>query len=174
MLSLCAGDGRDLLGVLERHPRRADVHARLIELDEGLVDEGRRRIGELALGNVMFARADAGDTDCFGPLDDLRLVLVCGIFGNVVDDDIERIIGGLSMILATGGSAIWTRHRLAPDLTPTIRGWFAAAGFEETAFEAIAESSATVGCHRLVARRPARPLPRRLFEFVGDGAGGLC
>ncbi len=32
-VSLCAGQGRDLIGVLARHPRRDDVTARLVELD---------------------------------------------------------------------------------------------------------------------------------------------
>jgi hypothetical protein len=33
VISLCAGQGRDLLGVLADHPRREDVRARLVELD---------------------------------------------------------------------------------------------------------------------------------------------
>src|SRR5437867_2671389 len=33
VISLCAGQGRDLLGVLADHPRRDDVRARLVELD---------------------------------------------------------------------------------------------------------------------------------------------
>jgi hypothetical protein len=32
-VSLCAGQGRDLIGALAAHPRRADVAARLVELD---------------------------------------------------------------------------------------------------------------------------------------------
>src|SRR2546430_16482557 len=32
-ISLCAGQGRDLIGVLARHPRRDDVTARLVEID---------------------------------------------------------------------------------------------------------------------------------------------
>ena len=31
---------------------------------------------------------------------------------------------------------IWTRHRREPDLTPQIRDWFPASGFEEIAFDA--------------------------------------
>ncbi|GAB3896167.1 hypothetical protein GCM10029964_077130 [Kibdelosporangium lantanae] len=33
VLSMCAGQGRDLLGVLADHPRAADVRAVLVELD---------------------------------------------------------------------------------------------------------------------------------------------
>jgi hypothetical protein len=34
VISLCAGQGRDVIGVLAGHPRRGDVRARLVELDE--------------------------------------------------------------------------------------------------------------------------------------------
>jgi hypothetical protein len=33
-ISVCAGQGHDLIGVLAKHPRRGDVAARLVELDE--------------------------------------------------------------------------------------------------------------------------------------------
>jgi hypothetical protein len=33
VVSMCAGQGRDLLGVLVEHPRRGDVRALLVELD---------------------------------------------------------------------------------------------------------------------------------------------
>ncbi len=174
VVSLCAGDGRDLLGVLEHHPRRPDVRAQLIELEESLVDEGRRRIDQLELEGVTFLKADAGSRATLGTLRDVQLVLACGIFGNVAEGDIRTTIYGLSVLLAEGGSMIWTRHRLAPDLTPSIRAWFVAEGFEETAFLAIADSSASVGSHRLVVKDPTRALPRRLFTFIGDGADGLC
>jgi hypothetical protein len=61
---------------------------------------------------------------------------------------------------------IWTRHREAPDLTPTIRTWFAGNGFTELAFDADEDSSIGVGTHRMIA--PARPYQPdlRLFEFV--------
>jgi hypothetical protein len=34
LISLCAGQGRDVIGALTGHPRRDDVRARLVELDE--------------------------------------------------------------------------------------------------------------------------------------------
>ncbi len=41
LISLCAGQGRDVIGVLAGHPRRDGVGARLIELDERNVAEAR-------------------------------------------------------------------------------------------------------------------------------------
>ena len=41
IISMCAGQGRDLLSVLAQHPRRADVTARLVELDAANVAVAR-------------------------------------------------------------------------------------------------------------------------------------
>ena len=45
LISLCAGQGRDVIGVLTGHPRRDDVRARLVELDERNVALARRAAG---------------------------------------------------------------------------------------------------------------------------------
>jgi hypothetical protein len=44
-ISLCAGQGRDLIGALAGHPRQGDVRARLVELDprNAPTRRGRRR-----------------------------------------------------------------------------------------------------------------------------------
>ncbi len=43
LVSLCAGDGRDLLGVLADHPRAGDVRARRVELTPELAEAARAR-----------------------------------------------------------------------------------------------------------------------------------
>src|SRR6266511_1793903 len=59
----------------------------------------------------------------------------CGVFGNIPDDDVHRTIDALPQFCARDATVIWTRHRGPPDLTPTIRGWFAGTGFVELGFE---------------------------------------
>jgi hypothetical protein len=61
---------------------------------------------------------------------------------------------------------LWTRHRKEPDLTPRIRGWFAAAGFDEEDFTTPEHGIWSVGAHRYTGP-PAPLVPRRrLFTFV--------
>ena len=48
LISICAGDGRDIFGVLPGHPRRADVRARLVELDPDLAQRARDRAAEIS------------------------------------------------------------------------------------------------------------------------------
>jgi RimJ/RimL family protein N-acetyltransferase len=166
VISMCAGEGRDLLEVLEHHPRAADVRARLVELDPRNVAVARGRAAALAGASVDVVEGDAGATDAYAGAVPAHLALVCGVWGNVPDADVEGTIGALPSLLADRGTVIWTRHRRPPDLTPAIRGWLAAAGFAELAFDAPDDAEFSVGAARLTsAPRPFEP-GRRLFAFT--------
>jgi predicted RNA methylase len=166
-VSLCAGQGRDLIGVLALHPRRADVVARLVELDERNVEVARAAAQTSGLDGIEVVVADASVSDAYEGAVPADLVLVCGVFGNISDADITRTIEFLPQLCAENASVIWTRHRRSPDATPAIRARFEANGFDEMAFDAPDDLFFGVGVNRL-RTRPA-PLQRgsRLFEFVG-------
>jgi hypothetical protein len=53
IVSVCAGDGRDLLGTLKNHPRAKDVSARLVEINLNLVERGRATIESLGLAKQI-------------------------------------------------------------------------------------------------------------------------
>lgn len=163
VISMCAGQGRDLLGALADHPRAADVAARLVELDPVLAAQAR----EHAPAGVEVVTGDASITDAYAGFVPADLVLVCGVFGNIPTADIENTIRSLPMLCAPGANVIFTRHRRPPDRTVEIRGWFADAGFEEIAFDAPDGFLFGVGRQRL-ARTPDPFAPATtLFTFVG-------
>jgi len=60
LVSLCAGQTRDVIGVLAGHPRRDDVHARLDERNVAVARQAARAAG---LDGVEVLQADAGSTD---------------------------------------------------------------------------------------------------------------
>ena len=64
VISLCAGDGRDLLGAITDHPRRLDVIARLVELDPELASRARARAAEVSPA-VEVVTGDASITTAF-------------------------------------------------------------------------------------------------------------
>lgn len=166
VISACAGDGRDLVGALRGHPRARDVSARLVERSPTLVAAGRRRAARAGLDRVEFRPDDAGNTRAYAGAVPADIVLFCGVFGNIRDRDVQRTICHAPELTAPGGTVIWTRGRFRPDLTPRIRRWFRAAGFEERAFVTIPGSTKSVGAHRLAG--PPRPFRTglRLFTFL--------
>ncbi|MFG1672715.1 class I SAM-dependent methyltransferase [Micromonospora sp. NPDC049282] len=165
-ISLCAGQGRDLIPVLAAHPRGGDVTARLVELDPRNAELARRAVTEAGLTGVEVVTGDAAVTDRYADLAPADLVLVCGVFGNIGDDDIRSTVRHCASLCATGGTVLWTRHRGEPDLVPTICDWFAEEGFVPVAVNSPADGVG-VGAHRFTG--PPRPLApaARMFEFVG-------
>jgi Putative methyltransferase len=164
-VSMCAGQGRDLIGVLGEHPRGAGVTARLVELDPDLAAAARGRAAAAGLRQVEVVTADAAEPAVYAGLVPADLVLVCGVFGNITDEDIRRTIGCCPQLCATGGTVIWTRGRWEPDLVPRICGWFEERGFER---RWVAEPPLGVGAHRFTG--PPQPLAagRRMFTFLTD------
>lgn len=162
LLSLCAGQGRDVLPVLRTHPRGADVTGRLVELDADLCDLARTA----APPSVEVVEADAGTTAASVGAAPADVLLLCGIFGNITDADIERTVQAVPSLLATGGTVVWTRNTRAPDPTPRVRSWFAETGVEETAFVTAPTPGWAVGAG--VLRAPSTRLAenRRLFTFT--------
>jgi hypothetical protein len=137
----------------------------LVELDPDNVAAAQDALLAAGLRGLRAVVADAGLTSSYAGAVPADLVLVCGVFGNICDEDVRRTVGALPMLCAAGGTVVWTRHRREPDLTPSIQAWFATAGFEQLGFTSPGPDRFAVGVQRLVAPPdPAAP-PARLFAF---------
>jgi hypothetical protein len=177
LVSLCAGQGLDVLGVLPAHSRRRDVSALLVEADPLNAEVARAGAASAGLDGVRVRQADAGMVASFADALPADVLLLCGIFGNVSAADIKRTVDAAASLCADGATVIWTRHRRPPDITVEVRDWFSAAGFDEVAFEPLQTDALTgVGVHRLARRVPGTPRSpeQPLFTFgshqVGRGA----
>lgn len=165
VVSACAGDGRDLLGVLADYPDADRVAALLVEYDAGLVSRARHAAQGIE-ATIEVRHADAAQSDVYAEAVPADLVLLCGIFGNISDADVRTTIRAAPQLCAAGAEVVWTRHRGGSDLTPAIRGWFADAGFDEVAFVAPDTAGWSVGVHRL-AGPPASLQPgQKWFSFL--------
>jgi hypothetical protein len=167
LISMCAGQGRDVIGVLAEHARQGEVQALLVELDPQLAETARSAAASAGLSGVHVACADAAMTDSYAGAAPADIVLACGIFGNISQDDIRKTIVHLPMLCTPGATVLWTRGGTAEhDLAPQIARWFEGSGFEQVAFDSSPDADHfRVGVHRLVAA--PRPLERgvRMFTF---------
>lgn len=165
LLSLCAGDGRDLLPVLQA--RRPAVSALLVELDETLARRSRSAAADAGLEAVEVRCADAGDPASFRDFLPVGVLMLCGIFGNVEHASVKDIIDRVPSMLAVGGYVVWTRGESDPDRRPEVREWFTAVGLKEVSFDGSPEPYG-VGVNQLQVGTTSLPgtLPDRLFTFV--------
>jgi hypothetical protein len=151
VISMCAGDGRDVLPLLP-----AGSRAVLVESNPELAERARRNAGP----GVTVVTGDAGVTDPYAEVAPADVLLACGVFGNIPYADTRRTIEAMPGLLAAGGTVIWTRAGDSP-----VRDLFVANGFDEVAFCEPTDARFRVGVHRL--RRPPEPFAAgvRLFSF---------
>jgi hypothetical protein len=171
-ISMCAGQGRDLLGVLKDHPRRDDVTARLVELDERNAGKARQSADEAGLDRVEVLTGDASLTGNYSGIAPAYLVLACGLFGNMTHADIKRTIGYCTQLCAHGGTVIWTRGRFEPDIVPQVCEWFEERGFEEL-WVSDPGVGYGAGAHRFTAASDPLEPGARMFTFDRSASSRL-
>jgi hypothetical protein len=165
-ISLCAGQGRDLIGVLADHPRGHDVSARLVELDERNVADAREAVAAAGLHQVEVVAGDAGLTNLYDGMVPADLVLICGVFGNLTPSDVDRLVDHCSQLCETGGTLVWTRNRKSPDLFPHISARLETHGFQPLWLSA-PDFPHGVGSHRFTGKPEPLAPDTRMFTFVG-------
>jgi hypothetical protein len=139
VVSLCAGQGDDLLGVL-------------VELDGRNTAGIDRRAAAAGLSRVRSRKADAGSTDVLQDVAPLDFLLLCGVLGNITMVDAERTIAAIPTLLRSGGTVVWARRNVPVDQTPGLRAAFHAAGCTSIEFVDPADDKFTVGFDQLMAR----------------------
>ena len=135
VVSLCAGDGRDILGVLAEREDAARVSVTLVEVLPELVERARSAAADVA-AKVEVVSADAGCSATYTALDTVPadVVLLVGVLGNVSEADVAATVAAMPRLCAPGGTLVWSRGRSlegAEDFVTPVREAFSDAGFAE-------------------------------------------
>jgi hypothetical protein len=166
VISMCAGQGRDLIGVARRHRRGDDLTGLLVEADPRNVAVAREAIEQAGLSGLSIVQGDAGNSDSYAEAAPADLVLAAGIFGNVSREDIQRTIRFLPALCAPGALVIWTRQPDPDGIVQTIDGWFAEAGFRPEALIVPEGDLFGVGAARLTGTPASLRNGVKLFTFI--------
>lgn len=168
LISMVAGQARDIEGALRGHPRAGDVSGRIVELDRRNSDVARKALSGIVDERIEVVTGDAGQASAYLGATPAEILVVVGLFGNIADADIERTIRLLPGFAAPGAYAVWSRgtREGAADLNPTVRRWFAEAGFTEIEHTYI-DGRQGLGFHRFDGTPAPFPAGEQLFTFVG-------
>ena len=171
LISICAGDGRATRPVLAISA--ADVSAHLVELDAEFARVARVEADRLGLRKVEVRQGDAGELDTYVGVPPADVLLACGVFGNITDDDLDTTVRLLPQLLAPNAAVVWTRGRPSTDPTrhagdpaDLVRDVFGRHGFVEEVFDRPDDADYRVGVHRLTAAPQERVPGAVLFRFV--------
>ena len=177
VLSVCSGDGRDVLGVLANRNDADRVSAVLMELHPGLAQQARDAATAAGLSQVEVRTVDAGSSDAYEGAAPADVVLLVGIFGNIADTDVWRLIDFAPRLCSPRATLIWSRGRhftrdlpgvTSGDLNDEVQARFAEAGFTDIAYETHATSGLpALGVVRYEGPHVDRPLESSpLFTFL--------
>jgi hypothetical protein len=169
VISLCAGDGRDVLQVLANRDDSARVRTTLIELHPVLAQRARTFAAEAGLIGVTVRSQDAGNTTAYVGSVPADLVIMVGIFGNISDDDVRKTIQTAPQLCRSGATLLWSRATNGTDQNASVRAWLAEAGFAELAYREFnrdQDERAALGAARYDG--PLQPLDpgRQVFTFL--------
>jgi Methyltransferase domain len=170
VLSLCAGDGRDVLQVLGERVDSSRVEVTLIELHPVLAQRAREFAAKAGLMNITVRTVDAGNTSAYAGSVPADLVIMIGILGNISDDDARRTIYAAPQLCRPGAFLLWSRATNGADRNGAIRSWLTEAGFFEVDYREFDQAEgerAALGSARYVGLSQALIAGRQLFTFLG-------
>ncbi|MEX2306169.1 MAG: class I SAM-dependent methyltransferase [Pirellulales bacterium] len=167
IISICAGDGRDVIGVLRTHPRVADVKAWLVELNPESVALGMRQATSAGLeSRITFLNQDATVYETYKNIAPADIVLACGVWGHVPPEGRVTLVRALAALCKPGGTVLWSRgvskgmHRL-----DAVESLFLSPSWEKVALNLTPDNQWAVAIHRYCG--PPRELPNsgQIFHF---------
>lgn len=170
IVSLCAGDGRDVIGSLQGHPRRGDVTAWLLDTHGDSLARGAR-MGEAAgvEDALRFVQRDATHAASYQGMVPADLILLSGFLGHVKPASVRDLVSSLPMLCKSGGFVIWNKHLTANDgaaQVPVIRDLLLRAGFDEVHYEVTGHDGYATGRARFRGEPAPLDTARVLFEFA--------
>ena len=167
ILSVCSGDGRDLLEVLAAREDTGRITATLLELHPALADRARSTAATVAPeADVAVQVVDAGRSDAYVGAVPADLVLLVGIMGNISSQDGQALIGASAQFCRPGAHVVWSRGRDTSEINDDVRAWFATAGFIELDYAALETGSRPALGLMRYGGEPVDLVPgRQLFTF---------
>ena len=131
VLSICGGQGRELIGALEGHPRKGDVRGRLVELDADNTAFASRWAAKAGLSGLEVVTGDASVGASYEGLAPVDLVVISGVFGHLSTSDRLHLIDFTRQLCRTGTAIVWTSHLSNHGPAEWLRRAFLERRFEE-------------------------------------------
>jgi hypothetical protein len=167
VVSICGGQGREVIGALADHPRRPDVRGRLVELDPDNAASARQRAKDAGLDLFEVVTGDASVSASYEGLPPADLVVLSGVFGHLDDPDQVHTIEFLTQICKSGAAVVWTSYLRVEGRAERLRQYFVEQGFDEVVFERIPGDDLrfTVALSRYAGSQQQFARDATIFEF---------
>jgi hypothetical protein len=137
VVSICGGQGRELIGALEDHPRKGDVRGRLVELDAENTAFATGWATDAGLTDLEIFTGDASVASSYTGLPPIDLVVISGVFGHIDEEDRLALIDFVRQLCHTGSNVVWTSHRTRNGPAEWLRRAFLDRRFQELEYDVV-------------------------------------
>ncbi|RNI24762.1 class I SAM-dependent methyltransferase [Flexivirga caeni] len=166
VVSVCAGDGRDIIDVLRARDDADRVNVVLLEAHPDVADLARQRARVAGLDRVEVRTCDAALTSSYAGAVPADIVLLVGLLGNMSHEDVSTTIAATPQLCRPGARLIWSRGRDLDDINDRVRREFTAAGFTEQQYAASDQRTRpAIGLMQYDGTTVPLDQNRRLFTF---------
>ncbi|MNR04651.1 hypothetical protein D3C85_1206300 [compost metagenome] len=152
--------------MLAHYPNSDNIHSYLVEIDERLVQECKHTVSDRGLQNVTVVKGDASLLRTYRDVIPADLILLCGIFGNIANEDILNTIESLAQLSKQGTRVVWTRNLRDPKVVPMIRHSFTANDFKEVDYRTTSDDSYAIGIYEFYGLSQRLKDDIQLFTFI--------
>lgn len=166
IVSVCAGDGRDIIDVLQTRHDADRVNVVLLEAHPDVADLARQRARDAGLDRVEVRTCDASMTSSYVGAVPADIVLLVGLLGNMSHEDVSATIDATPQMCRRAATLIWSRGRDLDDINDRVRRQFTDVGFTEQDYAASDQRTRpAAGLMRYHGQAIPLELDRRLFTF---------
>jgi hypothetical protein len=162
-ISVCAGQGRDLLPILIDHDRGGDVSATMLELDELNASFLHGALGSTGLTKVAVTVADAGLSDAYLGVAPADLLVMCGVFANIDRSSAGSTVAALPALCSPGAVVVWSSYGEPYADLDAVIDLFESGDFERVSL--VRTDEFAVMAHRFTGATAPLEAGRRLFRF---------
>jgi 2-polyprenyl-3-methyl-5-hydroxy-6-metoxy-1,4-benzoquinol methylase len=161
IVSVCAGQGLDLIPILRQYPNSADAY--LIDIEQQNIDHINKISTGLEGIHTYAADATVSNTYINNKIPRANLLLVCGVFAHLTSEDQSIFIQNMRSLLKPGGYVIWTR---IDEYLNDIHEKFENNGYKKIDLSHINLSTGSVGMSRLKESIKTLHPDKQIFNFL--------
>jgi hypothetical protein len=172
LVSVCAGDGRDVIQVLSGELSELPVRALLVESEPELARRGEAQAVSAGVSDrVLFRCRDATRMESYQGYVPADVLVMAGVLGNVPSRAYPDLARTAATLLRRGGFLLWTQRRFSGAIDAEYREFRAALAANQFLSMFADETLAGPGgvsylvATEQLATTPPEPAKDPLFQF---------
>ena len=124
ILSICSGQARDILPAIAGREDKDRITTYLLDIDKDCLEYAQEYARIHDIPNVHTINKDASLKESYDDIPKVDLIVICGLFGHLVPEDIATTALFLQTLIEDNATVIWSRNKFFNDHSDNIRNIF--------------------------------------------------